>query len=422
MKTLFLFGIFVLLLLLSVPAGYAIGISGILSILLFSDMPILSIGMYTLDGCDSFSLLAVPFFILAGNLMTTGGIAKRIVNFANACLGHITGGLSIVTTAACMFYAAISGSAFATTGAVGSFMMPAMEEKGYDKGFSGAISAAAGSIGVIIPPSIPFVLYGCAVGASVGSLFKAGLIPGIMMGIALMVVCYIESKKNGWRGTDRKSTAKEIWVAFKDSFWALMMPVIILGGIYTGAFTPTEAAVISVVYCVIISVFIYKEMKWKELLEAFTSTIQLCGVSLFMMGFCNTFSIYMTMAQIPQAMTKAVMGITSNPILLLLVINIFLLIVGCFIDNIPATMILSPILLPIVREIGMSPIQFGVLLTMNLAIGFITPPYGMNLYMAAMVGKMPIGTMIKPTLKFLAALLVVLMLITYVPWFSMAFV
>ena len=380
-----LFGSFFVLLLLTVPIGYAIGISSLIAIYYFSDIPLIIIAQKSITGVDSFPLLAIPFFMLAGNLMSSGGIARRLVNFFDALIGHVTGGLGMVTIIVCMFFAAISGSAVATVSAVGAFMIPEMVDHGYNKPFSAALTAAAGTIGVIIPPSIPFVIYGVVSGTSITDMFTAGFMPGIMMGAALMIVCYFVSKKNGYRGKEKASSAKEIWVAFKDAFWAILSPVIILGGIYSGFFTPTEAAVISVVYSFIVGVFVYKELDVRGAYKSFKDAI------------------------------VAILGLTDNAILILLIINIFLLIVGMFIDNIPATIILTPILLPICTGVGMHPVTFGIMLTMNLAIGFCSPPYGINLFVASSISKVSIEDLTKKIIKPLLALIAVLLLITYVP-------
>jgi C4-dicarboxylate transporter DctM subunit len=356
--------------------------------------------------------------MLCGNLMTTGGVAMRIVNFVNTLCGAVTGGLAIVTTVACMFFGAISGSAVATTSAIGSFMIPEMRKKGYDEGFSGAIAAAAGSVGVIIPPSVPFVIYGVVVSCSISDLFKAGIIPGILMGVALIITCYIYSKKRGYSGSGHVCTLKEVWVSFRNAIWALLMPVIILGGIYSGAFTATEAAVTAVVYCIIISVFVYREMTWKQVYAAFTSVVEINGVTLFMMGFTAMFASYLTLENIPSLITRFILSISSNKFVILLIINLFLLLVGCVIDNIPATIIFAPILLPVVLQLGMSPITFGVMLTMNLAIGFVTPPYGICLFMVSAISGIPMGAMMKNMIGFLIALIIVLMMTTYIPFIT----
>lgn len=421
MESIVLFASFFILLIMMVPIGYAIGIATLIAILVCGDgsVPLLMISQKAITGCDSFPLMAVPFFMLAGNLMSGGGIAKRILNFFDTFMGFITGGLSMVTTITCMFFAAISGSAIATTSAVGSFMIPAMKDKGYHEGYSAAICAAAGTIGVIIPPSVPFVIYGVATGTSITDLFKAGVVPGIAMGVALMIACYILSKKYGFKGESKKFSFKAIWVSFVDAIWALLSPVIILGGIYSGWFTPTEAAVISVVYSYIVGRFVYKELDAKAAYKALRDTVIVNGATTFMVGLSSAFAAYLSLTGIPRTLAAAMLGITDNKILLFILINLFLLIVGCLVDNIPATIILAPILLPVVTALGMSPVTFGIMLTMNLAIGFCTPPYGIDLFVASAISGVSIGKMMKYMIWFLFALLVVLMLVTYWPAFTL---
>lgn len=345
--------------------------------------------------------------------MSSGGIAKRLVDFFESFIGHITGGLGMVTIVVCMFFAAISGSAVATVSAVGAFMIPEMTKHGYSKPFSAALTAAAGTIGVIIPPSIPFVIYGVVSGASITEMFTAGFMPGILMGISLMIVCYIVSKKNGYKGQDRKPNLKDIFSSFKKAFWAILSPVIILGGIYSGRFTPTEAAVVSVVYSFVIGVFVYKELDLRGAYKAFKDAIVVNGATTFMIGLSTAFAALLTMEQIPLKIATVITGLSDNGIIILLCINILLLIVGMFIDNIPATIILTPILLPICMSFGMSPITFGIMLTMNLAIGFCTPPYGINLFVASAISKVKMEEISGQIFKFIFALVVVLALVAY---------
>ena len=423
MAAIILFGAF-LLLILFVPIGYAIGIATLVAITLTDcSLNFVTIAQKAITGVDSFPLMAIPFFMLAGNLMSSGGIAKRIVDLADKLLGWISGGLGMATTLTCMFFAAISGSAVATTSAVGSFMIPQMEKHGYPRHFSASITAAAGTIGVIIPPSIPFVIYGVCTGTSISDLFVAGLIPGIGMGIALMIVCYIEAKRHGYNDKEgrEKVTAKALGKSFLDAFWAILSPAIILGGIYSGHFTPTESAVVACVYSFIAGKYIYKELTWKTAYDAFRDAIVINGATTFMVGFSMAFAAYLTMEHIPTMMADFMVSITDNPILLLLMINCLLLIIGCLIDNIPATIILSPILLPVVESLGMSPVTFGIMLTMNLAIGFVTPPYGIDLFVASAISGESIGNMMKSMKWCLLALVAVLMLTTYWKPFTMMF-
>jgi C4-dicarboxylate transporter DctM subunit len=328
----------------------------------------------------------------------------------------------MVTTIVCMFFAAISGSAMATTSAIGSFMIPAMKDKGYDKGFSAALAAAAGTIGVIIPPSIPLVIYGVVTGTSVSDLFIAGLFPGLLMGLILIITCYFLSKKNGYTAADSWPTWRQVWVAFKSAIWALLAPVFVLGGIYAGVFTPTEAAVIAVVYSLLVGMFIYKELDMKGIYKALYDTIVINGVTTFMVGFSMAFAGYLSIQGLPEQIASTLLRISDSPFILFLIINLFLLILGCLIDNIPATIILSPILLPVVTALGMSPVTFGVMLTMNLAIGFVTPPYGINLFVAMAVGNLKMGEMMKYMWWFFGALCLALAITTYVPALTLALV
>ena len=414
MDVITLFLIFFILLMLSVPIGYAIGIATLITLISFSNIPITMIAQNAVAGVDSFPLLAIPFFMLAGNLMSSGGIAKRLVDFFESIIGHITGGLGMVTVVVCMFFAAISGSAVATVSAVGAFMIPEMVKHGYSKSFSAALTAAAGTIGVIIPPSVPFVIYGVVSGSSITELFTAGFLPGILMGVALIIICYIVSKKNGYKGTDKKISLKDILISFKKAFWAILSSVIILGGIYSGKFTPTEAAVISVVYSFVVGVFIYKELDFKGAYTAFKDAIVVNGATTFMVGLSTAFAALLTMEQIPAKIASFILSISNNSFIVLLLINIFLLLVGMFIDNIPATIILTPILLPIAISFGMSPITFGIMLTMNLAIGFCTPPYGIDLFVASAISKVGMDEISKQILKMIVGLIIVLLLVTYI--------
>lgn len=425
MQIMMLFGIFFLLLLISVPIGYSIGIATVITLGVYSKIPMMMVAQNCVMGVNSFPLMAIPFFILAGGIMSTGGVAHRIVNAANAIFGRFTGGLGAVAIASCMFFAAISGSAMATVAAIGGMLIPSMTKTGYDKKYSSSLVAAAGTIGVIIPPSVPFVLYAVVVGTSVTELFIAGLIPGIAMGIALMIVNFFWAKKLGYTKEmtyAHKNKEKVQGKELINTILALLTPVIILGGIYSGYFTPTEAAVVGCVYATIISVFVYKETTLKELYSQLVDSMNTNGLTMFMVGLSSAFAAYLTMEQIPQTIATGLLGLTSNKILLLLLINLFLLVVGCFIDNIPATIILSPILLPIVVDLGMSPIQFGVILVMNLAIGFVTPPYGINLFVAAAISNLRMQDLVKYIMWFIGALLIVLMLTTYFEPFTMGLV
>lgn len=420
MNILILFAIFFFLMLLSVPIGISLGTATVVTMILTSAIDPVMIGQKAFTGLDSFTLLAIPFFMLAGNLMALGGIAKRIVNFADVLVGRFTGGLGYVTVLGCMFFAAISGSGPATVSAMGSIMIPEMDQRGYDRGFATGLTAVAGTIGVIIPPSIPFVIYGVVSGTSIGDMFIAGIIPGILIGIALMIVCGILSHKNGYKGSEKKDIG--LWKAFKESFWALLAPVIILGGIYSGKFTPTEAAVVATVYSLFAGIFIYKELTVKIIIDSLKETANMNGYTGLALGFSMSFASYLAMERIPQEIATALLNLVTSEILLIALMLIVLLIVGCFIDNISSCLILTPVMLPIALEIGLSPVHFGIAMTVALAIGFVTPPYGVNLFVAAGVSHLKIERISKSALPFLGAMFVCLLLIAYFSPISMVLV
>ena len=400
---------------LSLPVGIALGLATMLTLVLATNIDPIMVTQCAVAGLDSFTLMAIPFFMLAGNFMRYGGISRRLLNLADNIVGFFTGGLGAITTVTAMFFAAISGSGPATVSAIGSFMIPEMESKGYDKGYATALSAAAGTIGVIIPPSIPFVIYGVATETSIGDLFKAGFIPGILLGVAILVYNYFVAKKNGWIGNGRRFNFWALWVSFKEAFWALLSPVIILGGIYSGYFTPTEAAAVSCVYTFIIGTFVYKEIRWQEFKDCMMDTIVVAGATTFAVGMATSFSYILTLEQIPVTVSSSVLSLTENKILILLAINLFLMVVGMFMDNICSCTILAPILLPVVASYGVDPVHFGIFMSMNLAIGFITPPYGANLFVGSAIGKIPFQRIVKWIWGFIAAAVIVLLVCTYFP-------
>lgn len=415
-----LFGGMIVLIFIGVPVGYAIGLASIATFFLFTDMSMSLIAQNCFTGLNSFVLLAIPFFILAGVIMGEGGIAKRLVNLADAIIGFVTGGLGMVAILTSTFFGAITGSGNATTSAVGALLIPSMEEKKYGKVFSSVLVAAAGSIGIIIPPSIPFVIYGVATGTSIGDLFIAGIIPGLLMAFVLMIACYIISRKNGYGGSDTKPTAKGILIAAKNGIWALLAPIIILGGIYSGIFTPTESAVVAVVYSILVGFFIYRELTIKKLVKALYTTAIINGITSFIIAFSASMCKYISMARIPQMIVDAISSVTESKIVILLMLNVILLLIGMLIDIIPAIIILAPIFLPLVEAYGVSPIQFGVMLVLNLGIGFVTPPYGSTLFVASAVSKVPVDKMFKTAFIFTGVLCIVLAIVTYIPAASLA--
>lgn len=415
-KILVLFGTMFLLMMIGSPIAVALGVATMVTMTATTNISLTTMSTACLSGLDSFPLMAIPFFMLAGNLMKSSGISRRILDFADAVVGWVTGSVGMVTVVASMFFAALSGSSPATVTAIGGITIPEMKEEGYDPAYATAITAAAGTIGVIIPPSIPFVIYGVAAQCSISDLFLAGIIPGILIGVVLMIVNYVTAKKCGF-GHTKKFHAGHLLRTLGDSIWALLVPVIILGGIYGGIFTPTESAVAAIIYSIFVGVFIYHELDLKSILEAFKETALINGQTTFLVGISMAFARFLTMSQVPGTLAKGILGI-SNPIAILLVINLFLLVVGCFIDNISSTVILTPILLPIVAGIGMSPIQFGIVMTVNLAIGFITPPYGCNLFFASAISNVSVVDIAKKILPMIGVMLIVLMALTFIPALS----
>src|SRR5690625_593643 len=347
-----LFGTFFIIMFIGVPIALSLGLSSLVTMVLATNSSPSVIIQKAFTSLDSFQLMAIPFFILAGVLMSHGGISKRLLNLATVLIGFITGGLAMVTVLASMFFAAISGSGPATVAAIGSFMIPSMKENRYSPGFAAAITASAGSIGVLIPPSIPFVMYGVVGTVSIGSMFLAGIIPGLILGLSLMAISFFIAKKEGYKGTGKIPNFKDVLKALNEAKLALLIPVIILGGIYAGIFSPTESAAVASVYALFIGVFIYKELSWKSVYESFSSAALTNAATVIIIGFSISFAYLMTKERIPVIVSEFIVGISDSPIVIILIINIFLLVVGMFIDTISAIVILTPILLPIVTNIG----------------------------------------------------------------------
>lgn len=415
-----LFLIFAVCVLIGVPISMSLGIGSLAAVALGNlGVSPAVIAQRVFGGLQSTSIMAIAFFILAGNLMAGGGISRRIVNFANCLIGNIRGGMSVALVIACAFFAALSGSAPATVVAIGSMLYADMVKQGYPEDRTAGLLVIAGGLGPVIPPSIIMVLYCTLTGASVTNMFSQGMVIGILIMIVLILEALYYAHKEKWPKAETKHTAGEIGKIFLEAVPALMTPVIILGGIYSGKFTPTEAAVISVVYSYIVGRFVYKELDNKGVYKALRDTIVINGSTTFMVGLSSAFAAYLSLTGIPRTLAAALIGVTDNKIILLILINVFLLVIGCLVDNIPATIILAPILLPVVEALGMSPVTFGIMLTMNLAIGFCTPPYGIDLFVASAISGVSIGKMMKFMLWFIFSLLVVLMLVTYWPAFTM---
>lgn len=417
MIALVLFVVLIILIMLGVPVGFALGGATIIIMQLFTNLDLSMVASYFVTGVDSLTMMAIPFFILSGVVMSVGGLARRLVDVAASLVGWMMGGLGAVVSLASMFFGAISGSSLATVSCIGGIMVPEMQKKGYDLGYSAVFTACAGTIGAVIPPSIPLVVYGVCTSTSIGDLFLGGIFPGIMIGIALIISNYIICKKKGYVGAERKSVW-EILKAIWEAKWALFAPVIILGGIYSGIFTPTEASVVSVVYSTIVALFIYREITWIDLYHAIVGAAVTNGTTTFLLGLSTAFAALLSFEQIPAMLTSAIINFTDNKFLFLMLVNVILLIIGCFIDNIPATTILAPMLLPAMKAFDVDPVTFGVFMTMNLLIGLVTPPYGCSLFVASAVCKVKMEDMLKNIAIPLATLIICLLLTTYIPWFT----
>ena len=405
----------VVLLAIGVPVGISLGLGMMAAAIGFGTTNLTFLAQSMYSGFESLPLTAIPCFMLAGAVMETGGLSKRLVNMADKALGHTIGGLGTVTVVACLFFGAISGSGPATVAAIGGIMIPYMKKAGYDRTYATGLSAVAGGLGVIMPLSIPLVVYGVATNTSIGDLFLAGIVPAFIVAAFLIVPNVILSKKAGYLGNGQKFSMKALLKATWDGIWALLMPVIILGGIYGGIFTPTEAAVIATFYGIIIGVFVYKELTFKNLWKMLVDNTSFVGGMMLTFAPAAAMGAVLSLLQIPQGLTAFLFGISSNKIVVLLIVNVFLIFVGMVMDTTSANIIFSPILLLALRPYGIDPVHFGLIMTINLAIGFVTPPVAANLFVASGMTGIPLDKIVKKAFPFIVAMFLALMLITYIP-------
>ena len=424
MEALVLFVVFAVLLLLGTPIAVCLGVSSILAMLVLGAGRPVSVVLGTVPQLVSAAtsksvLLAIPFFILGGNIMEKSGISGKLISLAEACVGHLKGGVAMVCVIVACFFAAISGSGPATVAALGLILIPAMVKVGYDAPFAAALMATAGAIGVIIPPSITFVVYGSISDTSIGSLFISGVIPGLLMGLALIIITLWLGRKSDLKRLPR-ATGHQRWIAFKDAFWGLLMPVIILGGIYGGIFTPTEAAAVSAVYGLVIGIFVYKTLKIKQLKKILIDTASTTATVMFITAAATLFAYVLTRARIDVAISSMLTDIAGgNQIIFLLIVNVVLLIAGCFLDSTSALYIFTPLFVPVAQALGMNLIHFGTIMIVNLAIGLVTPPVGVNLYVACGIADTSLKKISVSVIPLLVAALIVLLLVTYVPSLSL---
>ncbi len=408
-----MFIIFLVLLLIGVPIAFSLGLSS-LFYLFTNNIPLTVISQKFYSGMDSFTLLCIPGFMLAGALMNGGGITRRILNFCNSFLGHFRGSLALVNIVASMVFAGISGTAIADVCSLGSMLIPAMVDDGYDDDFSVAVTAASSVVGPIIPPSVPMVIAGSCVSISVGKMFQAGIIPGILLGMALCIPTYIISVKRNYPRHDRAGWKVRLETT-KDAIWAMLMPVILLGGILSGVFTPTEASIVTCVYALVVGVFVYKEIQITDIPRIVWENIRACASIIVLIGLANVFAYILTAERIPQMVANSILSITDNRIVVILLINVVLLFVGMFMESLAAILITFPVLLPVATAVGMEPVHFALMAILNLMLGLTTPPVGMCVCTGAQIGKISAFKAFKATIPFLATSLIVLMLVSFIP-------
>ncbi|AJY49327.1 MULTISPECIES: TRAP transporter large permease [Halomonadaceae] len=415
---LFLFAALFTLLVMGVPIAISLAGSCLLYVLLTGRVPDVVVMHRMINGVDSFPLLAIPFFILAGNLMNNGGITVRIFDFAKALMGWMRGGLGHVNVGASIVFSGMSGAAVADAGGLGTIEIKAMKDAGYDEGFSVGITAASSTIGPIIPPSLPMVIYGVMASVSVGQLFVAGLVPGLLMGLVLMAMITIISRRRGYT-RDAVFSLPVLGHTFKRAFLSLLTPVIIVGGIMTGAFTPTEAAIAAVVYALVLGGVVYRNLTWRRLLKVSMETIETTAVILLIVAGASIFAWILTSNQVTQHVVTLLGPFADNPIATLIIINLVLIVVGCFMETIAAITILVPVLLPVAVTAGVDPVHFGVIMVLNLMIGLLTPPVGMVLYVLSRVSGISFEKCMRGTLPFLVPLVIALLLVTFIPAISL---
>jgi len=405
---------FFALLFLGMPIAISIGIATALA-LFASDMPLTFISHIVYSSLDSFVFLAIPLFIMAGYVMEVGGLSIRIVNFASSLVGGVTGGLGIVTVLACMFFASISGSSPATVAAIGSMMIPSMVKRGYSYTFSGGLTACAGSLGIMIPPSIPMIIYAISADLSIGRMFIAGIVPGILIGTGLIVVTVLISWRRGYAGSEKRFEWRRVGQTAWAGKWALLTPVIVLGGIYSGIFTPTEAACVTVLYALVVSLFIYRDMRWRDLYNVVARSAMTSGCVMIILGFAMAFARYLTIMQIPQEVAEMLLEITTNGTLIILMFIVLITITGMFMDTTAQILIYTPLLLPVLVQLGIDPYHFGIILIIGTELGLITPPVGVNVFIAKTISETRLIDLSRSIIPFVVSMLMIQIALVFLP-------
>ncbi|MCW5770418.1 MAG: TRAP transporter large permease [Rhodospirillaceae bacterium] len=417
MSTIALFVFLFAFMLIGMPIAIALGLSSILTILFFASDSLASLSLKLFSTFEYFTLLAIPFFILAGQFLTTGGVARRLVNIGIACVGHIRGGLAMAGVIGCMFFAAVSGSSPATVVAIGSIVIAGMLRSGYTREFAAGVICNAGTLGILIPPSIPMVVYAAATETSVGQLFMAGFVPGALLGLMLMIAIYIAARIHNLPKQQRASwgeRGRALW----DGIWGLLLIVVILGGIYGGAFTPTEAAAVAAVYAFVVALFVYRDLKWADVPRVLVESGKVTVMLMFIIANAFLFAHVLTTERIPQHITEAIVAAQMPAWLFLVVVNVILLVAGNFMEPSAIILILAPIFFPIAEKLGIDPIHLGIVMVVNMEIGMITPPVGLNLFVTAGITGMSLWEVVKAAMPWTGILLLFLLLITYVPAIS----
>jgi C4-dicarboxylate transporter, DctM subunit len=418
MSGLVIFVLLLVLMLTGMPISIALGLTVLTFLFTMTEVPLEAVALKLFTGIEKFEIMAIPFFILAGNFLTHGGVAKRMIRFGTALVGHLHGGLALAAVLACALFAAVSGSSPATVVAIGSIVLPAMVAQGFPKNFGVGVIGTAGALGILIPPSIVMVIYAVSTNASIGKLFIAGIVPGIMLAALLMFVAWFVAKKRGYPRM-KKASWTERWQSFRDSFWGLLLIVVVIGGIYTGIFTPTEAAAMSAAYAFFVSVYVYKDLTLKQIPKVLLDSANLSAMLLYIITNAVLFSFLLTSEQVPQDLANWITDMGLSPWMFLLVVNVLLLIAGNFMEPSSILLITTPVLFPVAMKLGIDPIHLGVIMTVNMEIGMITPPVGLNLYVASGIANMGLTEVSKACAPWILVMILFLLLITYVPIITM---